>query len=150
MAVLRWDPFRDVMTLQDRMNRLFDQALSRTRTDDEEGLTASTWSPAVDIFETPDSIVMKAELPGVRRENIDIQVRENTLTLKGERKFEREVKDENYLRMERSYGTFQRAFSLPAVIQQDKIKAVLKDGVLEVSMPKAEEAKPQQVKIDVK
>ncbi len=150
MAVVRWDPFRDVMSLQDRMNRLFDQALSRTRTDDEEGLTASTWSPAVDIFETPDSIVMKAELPGVRRENIDIQVRENTLTLKGERKFEREVKDENYLRMERSYGTFQRAFSLPAVVQQDKIKAVLKDGVLEVSMPKAEEAKPQQVKIDVK
>ena len=150
MAVVRWDPFRDVMSLQDRMNRLFDQALSRTRTDDEEGLTGSTWSPAVDIFETPDSIVMKAELPGVRRENIDIQVRENTLTLKGERKFEREVKDENYLRMERSYGTFQRAFSLPAVVQQDKIKAVLRDGVLEVSMPKAEEAKPQQVKIDVK
>jgi HSP20 family protein len=150
MAVVRWDPFRDVMSLQDRMNRLFDQALSRTRTDDEEGLTASTWSPAVDIFETPDSIVMKAELPGVRRENIDIQVRENILTLKGERRFEREVNDENFLRMERSYGTFQRAFSLPAVIQQDKIRAVLKDGVLEVSMPKAEEAKPQQVKIDVK
>ena len=150
MAVVRWGPFRDVMSLQERMNRLFDQALSRTRTDDEEGLTASTWSPAVDIFETPDSIVMKAELPGVRRENIDIQVRENTLTLKGERKFEREVNDENFLRMERSYGTFQRAFSLPAVVQQDKIKAVLKDGVLEVSMLKAEEAKPQQVKIDVK
>ena len=151
MAIVRWDPFRDVMTLQDRMNRLFDQALSRTRTDDEEGLTTSTWSPAVDIFETPDSIVMKAELPGVRRENIDIQVRENTLTLKGERKFEREeVKDENYLRMERSYGTFQRAFSLPAVIQQDKIKAVFKDGVLEVTLPKAEEVKPKQVKVEVK
>ena len=84
------------------------------------------------------------------RENIDIQVRDNTLTLKGERKFERDVKDENYLRMERSYGAFHRAFSLPAVVQQDKIKAVLKDGVLEVSMPKAEETKPQHVKIDVK
>ena len=150
MAIVRWDPFRDVMTLQDRMNRLFDQALSRTRTDDEEGLTASMWSPAVDIFETPDSIVMKAELPGVSREHIDIQVRDNTLTLKGERKFEREVKDENYLRIERSYGAFQRAFSLSTVIQQDKIKAVFKDGVLEVTMPKAEEAKPKKLKIEVK
>lgn len=150
MAVIRWDPFRDVVTLQDRMNRLFDQALSRTRADDEEGLTASTWVPAVDIFETADSIVMRAELPGVSRENIDIQVRDNTLTLKGERKFERDVKDENCLRIERSYGAFQRAFNLPTVIQQDKIKAVFRDGVLEVTMPKAEEAKPKQVKIDVK
>ncbi len=150
MAIVRLDPFRDVMTLQDRMNRLFDQALSKTRTDDEEGLMASTWLPAVDISETADSIVMKAELPGVSRENIDIQVRDNTLTLKGERKFEREVKDENYLRIERSYGAFQRAFSLPTVIQQDKIKAVFKDGVLEVTIPKAEVAKRKQVKIDLK
>ena len=150
MAIVRWDPFRDVMTLQDRMNRLFDQSLSKTRADDEEGLATSTWLPAVDIFETADTIVMKAELPGVSRENIDIQVRDNTLTLKGERKFEREVKNENYLRIERSYGAFQRAFSLPTVIQQDKIKAVSKDGVLEVTLPKAELAKPKQVKIDVK
>lgn len=149
MAIVRWDPFQDVMTLQERMNRLFDQTLSRTRTDDEEGLTASMWSPAVDIFETPDSIVMKAELPGVSRENIDIQVRDNTLALKGERKFEREVKEENYLRIERSYGAFQRAFNLPTVVQQDKIRAVFRDGVLEVTLPKAEEAKPKQVKIEV-
>ncbi len=93
---------------------------------------------------------MKAELPGVSRDNIDIQVQDNTLSLKGERKFEREVKEENYLRIERSYGAFQRAFNLPIVVQQDKIKAVFKDGVLEVTMPKAEEAKPKQVKIDVK
>lgn len=150
MAIVRWDPFRDVMTLQERMNRLFDQTLSRTRTDDDEGLTASMWSPAVDIFETSDSIVMKAELPGVSRDNIDIQVQDNTLMLKGERKFEREVKEENYLRIERSYGAFQRAFNLPTVVRQDKIKAVFKDGVLEVTMPKADEAKPTQVKIDVK
>jgi len=150
MAIVRWDPFRDLMTIQDRMNRLFDQTLSKTRTDDDEGLTASTWSPSVDIYETADSVVLKAELPGLSRENIDIQVRDNTLTLKGERKFEREVKDENYLRIERSYGAFQRAFNLPSVIQQDKIKAVFKEGVLEVTMPKAEEAKPKQVKIEVK
>jgi HSP20 family protein len=150
VAIVRWDPFRDVTTLQERMNRLFDQALSRTRLDDEEGLTASMWSPAVDIFETSDSIVMKAELPGVNRDNIDIQVEDNTLTLKGERKFEREVKEENYLRIERSYGAFQRAFNLPTGVQQDKIRAVFKDGVLEVTMPKAEAVKPKQVKIDVK
>lgn len=150
MAMVRWDPFRDMLTLQDRMNRLFDQTLSRTKTDEEEGLAASTWAPAVDIYETADSLVLKAELPGVSRENIDIQVRDNTLTLKGERRFEREVKDENYLRIERSYGSFQRAFSLPTGVQQDKIKAVFKDGVLEVILPKAEEAKPKQVKIEVK
>lgn len=149
MAIIRWDPFRDVMTLQERMNHLFDHALSRTRVDDKEGLTASMWSPSVDIFETPDSIVMKAELPGVSRDNIDIQVQDNTLTLKGERKFEHEVKEENYLRVERSYGAFQRTFNLPTGVQQGKIKAVFKDGVLEVTMPKAEEAKPTQVKIDV-
>ncbi|MCZ7626694.1 MAG: Hsp20/alpha crystallin family protein [Candidatus Methylomirabilis sp.] len=113
-------------------------------------MTTSMWSPAVDIFETPDSIVMKAELPGVSRDNIDIQVQDNSLMLKGERKFEREVKEENYLRIERAYGAFHRAFNLPTDIQQDKIKAVFKDGVLEVTMPKAEEAKPKQVKIDVK
>jgi len=149
MAIIRWDPFRDVMTLQERMNHLFDHALSRTRGDDKEGLTASMWSPAVDIFETPDSIVMKAELPGVSRDNIDIQVQDNTLTLKGERKSEHEVKEENYLRVERSYGAFQRTFNLPTGVQQGKIRAVFKDGVLEVTMPKAEEAKPTQVKIDV-
>ena len=149
MAIIRWDPFRDVMTLQERMNHLFDHALSRTRGDDKEGLTASMWSPSVDIFETPDSIVMKAELPGVSRDNIDIQVQDNTLTLKGERKFEHEVKEENYLRVERSYGAFQRTFNLPTGVQQGKIRAVFKDGVLEVTMPKAEEPKPTQVKIDV-
>jgi HSP20 family protein len=150
MAIVRWDPFRDLITIQERMNRLFDQALFKTRPEDEEGLATSMWSPPVDIYETPESIVLKAELPGVSRENIEIQVQDNTLTLKGERKFEREVKDENYLRIERSYGAFQRAFSLPAVIQQERIKAVFKDGVLEVTLPKAEEARPKQIKIDVK
>jgi HSP20 family protein len=149
MAIVRWDPFRDLMTLQERMNRLFDQTMAK-RGEDEEGLTVSTWAPPVDIYETPDSIVLKAELPGLTRDNIDIQLRDNTLTLKGERKFEREVKDENYIRVERSYGSFQRAFNLPAVIQQDKIKATFKEGVLEITMPKAEEAKPKQIKIDVK
>ena len=149
MAIVRWDPFRDLITIQDRMNRLFEQTLARTRGEDET-VAPSAWSPSVDIYETADAIVLTAELPGLKREDIEIQLRDNTLTLKGERKFEREVKDENYLRIERSYGSFQRAFSLLTVVQQDEIKAVFKDGVLEVTMPKAEEAKPRQVKVEVK
>ena len=149
MAIVRWDPFRDLMSIQERMNRLFDQTLARTRPE-EEGIAASTWVPSVDIYETSDRVVMKAELPGLTREDIEINVRDNTLSLRGERKFEKDVKEENYLRIERAYGSFQRSFTLPATIQQDKIKAVFKDGVLEVTLPKAEEARPKQIKIDVK
>lgn len=149
MAVVRWDPFRDLMTIQDRMNRLFEQTLSRTQ-GEAEGITPSTWAPAVDILETPDSIVMKAELPGLKKEDIDIQVRDNTLTLRGERRFDKEEKQENYLRIERAYGSFQRAFTLPTTIQQERIRAVFRDGVLELTLPKAEEAKPKQIQIEVK
>jgi len=148
MAIVRWDPFRDLISIQDRMNRLFEQTLARTRED--EGIAASTWTPAVDIYETPDQVVMKAELPGLTREDIEINVRDNTLSLRGQRKFEKDVKEENYLRIERAYGSFQRSFTLPATIQQDKIKAVFRDGVLELTLPKAEEARPKQIKIDVK
>ncbi len=148
MAIVRWDPFRDLITIQDRMNKLFEQTLARTRGADET-VTPAAWSPSVDIYETADAIVLTAELPGLQKEDIEIQLQDSTLTLKGERKFEREVKDENYLRIERSYGAFQRSFSLPTVVQQDEIKAVFKDGVLEVTMPKAEEAKPKQVKVEV-
>jgi len=149
MAIMRWDPFRDLVSIQERMNRLFDQTLARTR-GEEEGIATSTWMPSVDIYETPDRVVLKAELPGLTREDIDINVRNHTLTLRGERKFEKEVREENYLRIERAYGSFQRSFTLPTTIQQDKIKAIFKDGVLEVSLPKAEEARPKQIKIDVK
>jgi HSP20 family protein len=148
MAIVRWDPFRDLISIQDRMNRLFEQTLARTR--EEEGIAASTWMPAVDIYETPDQVVMKAELPGLTREDIEINVRDNTLSLRGQRKFEKDVKEENYLRIERAYGSFQRSFTLPVTIQQDKIKAVFRDGVLELTLPKAEEARPKQIKIDVK
>lgn len=148
MAIVRWDPFRDLISIQDRMNRLFEQTLARTR--EEEGIAASTWMPAVDIYETPDQVVMKAELPGLTREDIEINVRDNALSLRGQRKFEKDVKEENYLRIERAYGSFQRSFTLPVTIQQDKIKAVFRDGVLELTLPKAEEARPKQIKIDVK
>jgi HSP20 family protein len=148
MAVVKWDPFRDLLSIQDRMNRLFEQTLSRSRS--EEGIAASTWTPTVDIYETPETIVLKAELPGLSREDIEIQIRDNALTLKGERRFAKDVQQENYLRIERAYGAFQRSFTLPATIQQDKIRAVFRDGVLELTLPKAEEAKPKKIAIEVR
>jgi len=149
MAIVRWNPFQDLVSLQERMNRLFEQTLDRSR-GEREVMVAGAWAPAVDIYETPESIVLQAELPGLGKDDIDIQVRDNVLTLKGERRSEKEVKEGNYLRVERAYGGFQRAFTLPAAVQADKIRAVFKDGVLDVSIPKAEEAKPKQIKIEVK
>lgn len=148
MAVVKWDPFRDLISIQDRMNRLFEQTLSRSR--EEEGVSPATWTPAVDIYETADTIVMKAELPGVAREDVQIQVNENTLTLQGERRFAKDVREESYLRLERAYGSFHRSFTLPATVHQDKIHALLKDGVLELTLPKAEDSKPKRVSIEVR
>ena len=148
MAVVKWDPFRDLVSIQDRMNRLFEQTLSRSR--GEEGVTATTWTPAVDIYETADTIVMKAELPGVTREDIHIQIDGSTLTLKGERRFAKDVQEESYLRIERAYGSFHRSFALPATVQQENVRAVLKDGVLELTLPKAEDSKPKRISVDVR
>ena len=146
--MVKWDPLRDLVSIQDRMNRLFEQTLSRSRT--EEAITASTWSPAVDIYETPETIIMKADLPGLSREDIEIQLQDNTLTLRGERRFAKDVQQENYLRIERAYGAFQRSFTLPATVQQDRIRAVFRDGVLELTLPKAEEAKPKKIAIEAR
>ena len=148
MAVVKWDPFRDLISIQDRMNRLFEQTLSRSR--GEEGSSAATWTPAVDIYETLDTIVLKAELPGVVREDIEIQIDDNTLTLKGERRFSKDVQEESYLRIERTFGSFHRCFTLPATIQQEKIRAVCRDGVLELTLPKAEGSKPKRIAIEVR
>ncbi len=111
---------------------------------------AAAWSPAVDVYETSEGIVLKAELPGLNKEDIDIQIKDNTVTLKGERHVEKDVKEENYLRVERAYGAFHRTFTLPTAIQTEKVRAVFKDGVLELNIPKAEDAKPKQIKIEVK
>jgi HSP20 family protein len=116
---------------------------------EEENMVQGAWVPPVDIFETGESIVIKAELPGISKEDITLEVKDNTLLIKGEKKFEKEVKEENYHRVERSYGAFQRSFSLPSTVQQDKVKAKVRDGILEVTLPKAEEAKPKQIKVDV-
>lgn len=148
MAVVKWEPLRDLLSIQDWMNKLFEQTLSRSRA--EEGIAASIWTPAVDIYETPDTIMIQAELPGLSTGDIEIGIHDNTLTLKGERRFAKEVQEENYLRIERAYGAFQRLFTLPTTVQQEKIRAVFKDGVLELTLPKAEEAKPKRIAIEVR
>lgn len=148
MALIRWDPFRDIITLRERMDKMFEDSLARFRTP-EEATMPTFWSPAVDIYETDENIVLKAELPGVDKKEVSVEVKDNTLILKGERRREKEVKEENYHRVERSYGSFMRSFSLPVTVRQDQVKARFKDGVLEVTLPKAEEAKPKQIKVEV-
>ncbi len=147
MAIVRWmDPFRDVMGIQDRMNRLFEDFLTRGR-GREEGLETGTWIPAVDIYETDDDIVVKAEVPGVEKDQIGVEVKGGVLTLRGDRKHEKEVKEENYHRVERSYGTFLRSFTLPVSVDEEKVSARLTGGVLEIKLPKKAEAKPKQIRI---
>ena len=143
------EPFRDLGGLQDRINRLFEEGLVRLRPWTSEAIEDAAWSPAVDIVETENDIVLRADLPGVDPKDVDIQVENGTLTLKGERKFEKEVKNESYHRVERSYGSFARSFSLPNSISTEKVKAEFKDGLLTLTLPKREEAKPRTVKIDV-
>ena len=141
----RWDPFRDLNSLQERMNRLFDEAGRGWRS--EEPAATTTWSPAVDIYETEGEIIVKAEVPGVDRKDISLHLENNVLTLKGERRFEKETKEENYHRIERSYGGFSRAFSIPAIVDEDKIRADYKDGVLKIALPKKDQLKPKQIQI---
>ena len=147
MAIVRWEPYRDLVTAQRDFDRLFRDAFSSQRGETE--LSTRSWAPPVDIYETEDAIVLKAELPGVDPKDVDVRVEDNTLFLKGERKFEKEVKEQNYHRVERSYGSFARSFSLPNSISTDKVTAEFKDGLLTLTMPKREEAKPKTIKIDV-
>jgi HSP20 family protein len=151
MAIVRWEPFRDLMTVQDRMNRIFDDAFrgaARPGTEEDWAL-GGTWAPAVDIFEHEGNLVLKAELPGIDPKDVEVHVENNVLTLRGERKFESEVKREQYHRVERAYGTFSRSFTLPNVVDTEKIKAEFKDGLLRVTLPQREEAKPKQISIAV-
>jgi HSP20 family protein len=145
MAIIRWDPFRDMVTLREKMNRLFeDYYPART---EEKDMVSSTWAPSVDIYESENELVLTAELPGIKDDDIEIKLEDNTLTIKGERKFEKETKEENYHRIERSYGSFFRSFTLPAYIEQDKIEAENENGVLKIMLPKKMEAKSRKVKV---
>jgi HSP20 family protein len=151
MAIVRWEPFRELVGFQDRMNRLFEDSfrgVARGPAEDDWALGGS-WAPAVDIYEHEGNLVLKAELPGIESKDVDIRLENNVLTLRGERQFDSVVKRESYHRVERAYGTFSRSFTLPSVVDQEKIKAEYKDGVLRVTLPKKEEAKPKQIAISV-
>lgn len=149
MTLTRWDPFRDLLSLQERMNKLFEDSLARSNSPAGEA-AAGTWSPPVDIVEKEDEIMLRAELPGIDLKNVDLQVHDDTLVLRGERQFDQETKKENYHRIERAYGTFSRSFTLPSSVDQAGIKAKLKDGILEVHLPKVQSAKPRPIPIHVK
>lgn len=148
MSLIRWRPTRDLLSIRDEVNRLFDNFFTGLP-ERRRGLLEGEWAPSVDIAETDNDVVVTAELPGVKQDDVDITITDDVLTLKGEKKEEKEVKEKNYHRIERSYGSFQRSISLPAGVQADKAKATYKDGVLHITVPKAEEAKPKQIKIDV-
>jgi HSP20 family protein len=148
MALVKYNPLRELRTMQEQMNRLLNVSWNHDVAG--EDMKDGIWQPAVDIYETADSIVIKAELPDVDQKDIDVRIEDSTLTLRGERRHEDEVKKENYHRIERYFGTFQRSFSLPATIDQEKVVAACDKGVLTITLPKKEETKPKQINIAVK
>ena len=148
MAIVRWDPFREFAQLQDRINRVFTDTYGRSG--DEALMSSGAWVPPVDIYENGNhELVLKAELPDMSREDIDITVDNGTLTIKGEKKLSSDVKEEQFHRIERRYGTFSRSFSLPQTVDTAKVGAEYRNGVLTVRLPLREEAKPRQIKVDV-
>jgi HSP20 family protein len=150
MATTRWEPFRDLATLQDRVTRIFEDVISRPRRGaEQEDLTAEQWSPPVDIFETAESIVIRVEVPGIEQQALDVEIKDNSLIVHGDRRFE-EVEGRNYHRVERAYGTFHRVFPLPLPVRREQIHAVLKNGVLEITLLKEEKAKPKRVQVEVR
>jgi len=146
MTVLtRWEPFREFSTLQDRMNRLFRESYEGQ----DQSLTTSSFAPAVDVYEDEHNVALKIEVPGIDEKDIDIRVENNTLTVHGDRKIEKEEKEENYRRVERQYGSFTRTFTLPPTVDTDNVQATYDRGVLKITLPKKAEAKPKQIKVNV-
>lgn len=153
MAVIRWDPLGELTTLQDRVNRVFADSFSRgsgSGRNDEGLMTTGSWAPPVDIFQDGDQLVMKAELPDIGPEDIKLNIDNDMLTISGEKRFGNEVAEDRYHRIERRYGMFSRSFSLPSSVDAAKISAEHKNGVLTVRLPAREEAKPRQIKVDVR
>src|SRR5713101_206415 len=147
MTVLtRWEPFREFSTLQDRMNRLFRETQGNSQ---EEPLTSSSFAPAVDVYEDEHNVTLKIEVPGIDEKDIDVRIENNTLTVHGERKIEKEEKEENYRRIERQYGSFTRTFTLPTTVDTESVSANYEKGVLKVKLAKKAEAKPKQIKVNV-
>jgi HSP20 family protein len=145
MVVTRWEPLKDLMALQERMNKLFEETFSGGTRDQEAGV----WFPAVDILEKGEEIILKMELPEVDQKAIDIKVEGNSLTIKGERKLEQGTTHEDYHRLERPYGTFSRSFNLPSTVNQEKVTASHKDGILRIVLPKKEETRAKQIKVEM-
>jgi len=144
MSIIKYDPFRELRSLQDEMNRLF---LSNYSRGSEEGFTSGAWSPKVDIFENKENLVIEAELPGMKREDVDVSIENNVLTLHGERKFEKKDNGDNYHRVERSYGSFTRSFTLPQTVTAEGATADFKNGILRVQLLKREETKARKIEI---
>ncbi len=145
-VITRWEPFREFSTLQDRLNRLFQQSVSQGR---DESLTTSSFAPAVDVYEDDHQVTLKIEVPGIDEKDIDVRLENNTLTVHGERKLEKEEKEENYRRVERQYGSFTRSFTLPNTVDAEGVSAEYDKGVLKIKLAKKAEAKPKQIKIGV-
>jgi len=148
MTVIKWDPFKNIAILQGRINRLFEDAFPRTP-GEEEDLSVSAWRPAVDIYEAEDGVFITMDLPGVKKEEVAIEVKNNLLTIHGQRRVQTEIREERYYRRERACGTFLRSFSLHSDIAPDKIKASFKNGVLTVQVPHPEEEKPKKIAVTI-
>jgi HSP20 family protein len=144
-VITRWDPFREFSTLQDRMNRLFRDSFG----DGQEALSTSSFAPPVDVYEDEHNVTLKIEVPGIDEKDIDVRIENNTLTVHGERKFEKEEKEENYRRVERQYGSFTRSFTLPNTVDPENVQANYEKGVLKIKLAKKAEAKPKQIKVNV-
>jgi HSP20 family protein len=152
MTVLtRWEPFRELSTLQDRINRAFRESYTGQYRDNDrdDSLATSSFAPAVDVYEDEHQVTLKIEVPGIDEKDIDVRVEGNTLTVHGERKIEKEEKEENYRRVERQYGSFTRNFTLPTTVDSEKVTATYDKGVLKIVLPKKAEAKPKQIKVNV-
>lgn len=156
MSLVRWNPVRDLATfpsdivsMQKEINQMFDRFF-RGGTLDEGDIMPTTWLPAVDLVEKDNEFVAKVELPGVNKDDVKITLQENILTIRGEKKEEKETKESSYHRLERSYGSFQRSFTLPTTVKADKVEAQYKDGILTINLPKAEEAKRKQIEVKVR
>ena len=145
-VLTRFEPFREYTTLQDRLNRLFQQSFGDGR---DEALSTSAFAPAVDVYEDEHNVTLKIEVPGIDEKDIDVRIENNTLTVHGERKFEKDEKEENYRRVERQYGSFTRTFNLPQTVDSESVSATYDKGVLKISLPKKAEAKPKQIKVTV-
>jgi HSP20 family protein len=146
-VIARWDPFREFSTLQDRMNRLFRESHGPEGRD--ESLTTSQFAPPVDVYEDEHNVVLKVEVPGIDEKDIDVRVENNVLTVHGERKVEKEEKEENFRRIERQYGSFTRTFTLPSTVDAERIQADYDKGILKIVLPKKAEAKPKSIKVNV-